>query len=164
MSNKNQLIEQCKEDNCKVLEIGVAEGNTTIKLLESNPTLQYVGIDPWHWNEEMNKPPHRLAFKNQEEVDDWYERVLTRLEPFKERSKVIRGFSKDVLLELKDKFDVIHIDGDHTYEGCRWDLYNCSHLLKEGGTIVVDDVHYWEGCTRAWREFKRDNPNLKVLP
>ena len=83
MSNKKGLIDKCSKKECKVLEVGVAEGNTMVELLESNPTLQYVGIDPWYWSEEMNKPPHRLAFKNQEEVDDWYERVLTRLEPFK---------------------------------------------------------------------------------
>jgi spermidine synthase len=151
MSNKNQLIQQCKHHNCKVLEIGVAEGNTMVTLLESNPTLEYVGIDPWKWSEEMNKPPHALGFKNQDEVDEWYERVLTRLEPFKERGRVIRGFSSDVLLELKEKFDVIHIDGDHTYEGCNWDLNNCLHLLKEDGTIVVDDVHYLNVITKAWQ-------------
>ena len=164
MSNKQPLVSKCSENNCKVLEIGVAEGNTMVRLLESNPTLEYVGIDPWHWSEEMNKWPNGLGFKNQEEVDEWYERVLKRLEPFNGRGKVIRGFSKDVLLDLKDKFDVIHIDGDHTYEGCKWDLYNCLHLLKEGGTIVVDDVHFIREVTQAWKEFKKDYPHLKVLP
>lgn len=165
MSDKRLLIQVSSTPNCKVLEIGVAQGKTMIELLQSNPTLQYVGIDPWKFFEGLNKPPHGLVDLNsQEDIEKWYEKVLKGLEEFEGRGKVIRGFSKDVLLNLTETFDVIHIDGDHTYEGCKWDIDNSLHLLKEGGSIVVDDVHYWEGCTRAWKESKEQYKEINIWP
>ena len=164
--SKYKLIETVKKiENCKILEIGVAEGNTLKSLLECNESLRYVGIDPWHWSIELTLPPHGLKqLKSQEDIDKWYMGVLEILKYFNNRGKVIRGFSKDIIPSIDEKFDVIHIDGDHTYEGCKWDLDNVKSLLKDGGTIVVDDVNVWPGCTRAWKEFKEENPNLKVLP
>ncbi|WP_010216722.1 class I SAM-dependent methyltransferase [Sphingomonas sp. PAMC 26621] len=38
------------------------------------------------------------------------------------------------------KFDVVFIDGLHTFEQTLRDLLNASYVLAEGGTIVVDDV------------------------
>lgn len=164
--SKSRLINLVKSiENCKVLEIGVAEGNTLKSLLESNNTLTYLGIDPWMWSIELTKPPHGLKqLKSQDDIDKWYEKVLNRLESFDGRGRVLRGFSKNIIPTLSEKFDVIHIDGDHTYDGCKWDLDNTLPLLKDGGTIVVDDVRTWDGVTQAWKEFKEENPNLKVLP
>lgn len=165
MSNKKQLIDACNKPNCKVLEIGVAEGNTMVELLKSNPTLTYLGIDPWHFSDELTKPPQGLSqLKSQHDIDKWYEGVLRLLEDFDGRGEVIRGFSKEVLSQVKKSFDVIHIDGDHTYEGCKWDIDNTISLLKEDGVMVIDDVHYWEGCTRAWKESKQKYNNIKILP
>lgn len=165
MSNKSSLYKVANKENCEVLEIGVAEGNTMVELLKRNPTLTYVGIDPWHFSDELTKPPHGLKqLKSQEDIDGWYEGVLNRLKEFNNRGKVIKGFSKEIIPTITKTFDVIHIDGDHTYEGCKWDIINVIPLLKENGIMVIDDVHYWEGCTRAWKEAKEQFPNIHILP
>lgn len=43
-------------------------------------------------------------------------------------------------LQNKDKFDVIFIDGLHTYEQVRRDIVNAIEVLKPGGWIVMDDM------------------------
>jgi len=59
------------------------------------------------------------------------------------------------------KFDVIFIDGDHTFEGVSLD-YNCyKHLLNKGGAIAFHDI--WESVDcisqnchvyKLWNELK----------
>lgn len=165
MSKYNLLNSVKNIHNCKILEIGVAEGNTLKSLLEINNTLEYTGVDPWIWSIELTRPPHGLKqLKSQDDIDGWYHKVLDIIKPFSNRAKVIRGFSKNIIPTLSEKFDVIHIDGDHTYDGCKWDLDNTLPLLKDGGTIVVDDVRTWDGVTQAWKEFKEQYPHIKVLP
>ena len=68
MSNKRQLIDVCNKPNCRVLEIGVAEGNTMVELLKSNPTLTYLGVDPWKWSVELTQPPHGLSQLESQEL------------------------------------------------------------------------------------------------
>ena len=41
---------------------------------------------------------------------------------------------------LKQKVDIVLIDGDHTYEGALMDLQNAVPLVKPGGFILVHDV------------------------
>jgi hypothetical protein len=38
-------------------------------------------------------------------------------------------------------YDIIFIDGDHTYEQCYRDIKNSLEILNEGGTIVVHDCN-----------------------
>jgi SAM-dependent methyltransferase len=40
----------------------------------------------------------------------------------------------------KDLFDLIFIDGDHTYNQSKNDLFNSLKILNNGGIIVLDDV------------------------
>lgn len=52
--------------------------------------------------------------------------------------------------------DLIYIDGDHSYEGCKADLANFSPLLASDGVILCDD-YKWEGAGRAIDEFTKDS-------
>jgi len=108
MSNKSQLYKAIAIPNCRVLEIGVAEGNTMVELLKRNPTLTYLGIDPWKWSIELTQPPHGLSqLKSQEDIDKWYEGVLRLLEDFDGRGEIIKGTSKEIIPQLTELFDVI---------------------------------------------------------
>jgi predicted O-methyltransferase YrrM len=55
-----------------------------------------------------------------------------------------KGDSKLVVPHLAKEFpkqvDIYLVDGDHTYEGARADLYNGLPMVKSGGFILVHDI------------------------
>ena len=53
-----------------------------------------------------------------------------------------KGFSTDekMIKIIKSKeWDIIYIDGDHTYEIAKQDFMNCSESVRNNGLIVMDD-------------------------
>lgn len=40
-------------------------------------------------------------------------------------------------------FDVILVDGDHSFSGCLWDTVQCSRALAPDGVLVLHDVTSW---------------------
>jgi len=94
------------------IEIGTLAGDTLNHLLENNPDLHMITIDPAC---EMT-------------------RVQTILDKYKERSRLIPKRSDDALEDLKGmKFDFIWVDGDHGYDQVKRDISNYMPLVKPGG-------------------------------
>lgn len=56
------------------------------------------------------------------------------------RGGTIRKTSDEFFKSNNDYFDVIFIDGDHTYEQCRIDLQNSLNFSKKGSYIVLHDL------------------------
>lgn len=50
------------------------------------------------------------------------------------------------------KADMIYVDGDHTYEGCRDDLKNFTPVLNDDGFFICDD-YQWDGAKQAMHEY-----------
>lgn len=101
----------------KILEIGMGmEGYSTRVWLEHCDG-QLTSIDKQDWS--------HIAPKFKDE--------------FGERFKFIEGRSEEVMPTLEDKYDLIYIDGLHTYEGAYADIKNAIPLLEPGGLLVVDD-------------------------
>lgn len=80
------------------------------------------------------------------------------------RSKIIKvkGYSKEVVKEvynLTHTIDLLFIDGDHSYEGCKtdWDLY--SPFLKSGSCVIFHDIGWAEGVKKVVEEDVK--PKLK---
>lgn len=65
------------------------------------------------------------------------------------------GDSKATVPQLKEEFDYILVDGDHSPEGARADLENVRPLVAKGGVIVFDDITP-DGMNLlpVWEEFK----------
>lgn len=59
-------------------------------------------------------------------------------------------------------FDLIYIDGDHSFYGAYSDLKNTIKLLAPGGVLVFDDRahprHYY--LTTVWKKIIKKNPSL----
>jgi predicted O-methyltransferase YrrM len=54
---------------------------------------------------------------------------------------VRRGRSQDILPTLSPgSFDLVYLDGDHTYEAMRSDLTDAMPLIAEGGILCGDDL------------------------
>lgn len=60
---------------------------------------------------------------------------------FESRIRRITADSKDVLKNFKpESFDLIYVDGDHGYEGFKYDYHEAIRIVRDGGTIICDDV------------------------
>lgn len=57
-----------------------------------------------------------------------------------------------------NSIDLLHIDGDHSYEGVKKDLNLYWNKIKNGGIIINDD-YSWGCCKRAIDEFVSTNKN-----
>ena len=140
-----------------VCEIGVRAGYSSyVWMTESPNAKEYLGIDiddrdryggPWLW---------------------WARKLLDTLDvewAIWERDSQTMGMFQDgqtfsdataTLMGVHGRchlFDLIHVDGDHTYEGCMHDMKLCWPAVNPGGVMVVDDATYLPGPVRAVREF-----------
>ncbi len=125
-----------------IFEIGVRAGYSAHALITgSNAVTHFTGMDnddrklyggPWlWWAEEM------LAWTVGADVN------------------IIRQDSQ-AIHEIEGTYDLIHIDGDHTYSGCLHDMHLCWPSVNPGGVMVVDDATYLPGPRKACADFTAD--------
>jgi predicted O-methyltransferase YrrM len=85
--------------------------------------------------------------------------VLNILKHFKAQAEFLDGDSKLRIPTLLDKFDLVLVDGDHSEEGARTDLYNAWPLVRPGGILVMDDINHpnypwleqvWQSALQRW--------------
>ena|SRR3990167_7725033 len=68
----------------------------------------------------------------------------------------IQGDSRTI--KLAKTVDVIFIDGDHSYEGCKADVDNWYPQMKENGVMLFHDADDTSpGVVQAIEEFVKDN-------
>lgn len=131
----------------EVLEIGCDIGDTTQFLLDSNPTCIVTGIDPYENYVDWNGN----SLNEREEV---YNRFMDRLKGYSNRFGLYRDYSDNVHARLLDNFfDVIFIDGLHTYEQLTKDCDNFYSKVKEGGIFAGHDYNAIPGVRKAADEF-----------
>ncbi len=144
----------------KYLEIGVALGEHAEQVLRDKD-IYYTGIDQWKYDTTMEHEKNKIKnWNTQEKWDDVYKSVLKKLSKFEDRASIIRGSSRDVVPTLVHKYDVIYVDGDHSYEGAKKDLELSLEVLAEDGKIIVDDLQY-PSVAQAFREFLQENEQLQ---
>ncbi len=144
----------------KYLEIGVAMGEHAEQVLRDKD-IYYTGIDQWKYDTTMEHEKNKIKnWNTQEKWDDVYKSVLKKLSKFEDRASIIRGSSRDVVPTLVHKYDVIYVDGDHSYEGAKKDLELSLEVLAEDGKIIVDDLQY-PSVAQAFREFLQENEQLQ---
>ncbi len=66
--------------------------------------------------------------------------VLHKVGVDREMGGTIRMTSDEFFAQNKETFDVIFIDGLHTYEQVHRDISNALNALNKGGMIVLDDM------------------------
>jgi hypothetical protein len=135
-------------DNLNFLEIGVCEGWTTTKLLDSiligeNSHIHCIDPDP---------------------TDLFTNNLLDH----KDRYTLYKDYSYKVLPRLLSsclKFDFVYVDGDHLALSVLEDMVMSWRLLKVGGLLLVDDYEMkikdpW--MYKSHKEFK-DTPRLLFI-
>jgi len=132
------LIRGLKTDSPLVLEIGCWVGKTSClfanELKKCNGKL--VCVDWWKGDECLGM----LAEQN-----NIYDLFVKNIKKEKCQNEII-VFSSDVNDVLKlfkpEMFDLIFIDGGHTYEQTKKDIFNCKRILKNDGILCGHDF----GC------------------
>jgi hypothetical protein len=135
----HHYFNQVKEAKASsVVEIGVRAGYSAYAMLLANPSMRYLGLD-------INSPNefgfHDGAFE--------YAQSMLRKEFPKAKLK-FKVQDTQKLDKLPGKFDLAHIDGDHSFTGCLHDLYLCENYVK---VILVDDYDFVPSVRTAVDQF-----------
>lgn len=98
-------------------------------------------VDTWN-NESMSEGPR----------DTWLE---FKENTFRYRTIIVslRGHSVEVARDFHEQIDLLFIDGDHSYEGCRADVAIWLPHLKPGGLVIMHDYGWAEGVKKVVQEF-----------
>ena len=158
------------------LEIGVFHGVTArnvCELLHSihGDDFKYVGLDLFAESIENNKevvpavkfnnPLKKIYFKYiLRQVPYSIEAVNYLLKKFDHNIHLIKGNSNHLLKKIDmSKIDYVFLDGGHTYETVKNDLYYSKPVLENNGTILCDDYNlsYAPGVKQAIDEFVINN-------
>ena len=124
-------------DGASVCEVGVWKGEFSEKMMSACPNIgSYILVDPWRHLQDWNKP-FNLP---QSEMDTVYDEAMRRVEPFKDRVRVIRKKSFEAAKSIPDSsLDIVYIDGDHTCRGIVTDLIAWWPKVRPGGILGGDD-------------------------
>lgn len=129
-----KLLADTKNYDLKFLEIGVFRGQILALMRILKPKANITGITPYdRTNDGVN-----LHWESDYEAD-----VRQLHDAFKlPMPNIIKGYSTDavVIFEAsKTKWDMIYIDGGHSYEVAKSDVSVYSSFVKVGGYLIVDD-------------------------
>lgn len=93
---------------------------------------------------------------------DVYDEFLQNTFNYKNCITPIRGHSSEIASSWKQPLDLLFIDGDHSYNGCKSDLLAWLRFVKPGGWVAFHDSGE-EGVTRAIaEEFPIDQRGLQL--
>jgi len=109
------------------IELGVAEGNFSYKMMESKKFIKFYGIDSYN-DFQHNENEYNLAKK--------------KMSKFKNYELIKNTFKNSLNLFKDDYFDFIYIDGfAHTGNNGGETIFDWFHKLKIGGILSGDDYH-----------------------
>lgn len=156
--------------NCqRIVEIGVHQGENFRRMIEHKPELA-VAVDAW-----LNDG---VAARNdvgysQEKLDQIYEQFKLDMAS-RPNVQIYKEYTFDAAKHFPDGyFDLIYIDGDHSYVGCSKDLEAWYPKVKHGGFLTGDDYNDYRApvtgvvfeVVQAVNEFaSRENLNVYELP
>jgi hypothetical protein len=75
---------------------------------------------------------------------------------------IFEGCSDDFFSNNSEKFDLIYLDADHSYEAVIKDINNSLKNLKTGGYVTGDDYHPCWGVFNAVNSFSKKY-NIKIV-
>jgi predicted O-methyltransferase YrrM len=126
-----------------ILEFGTSLGINTLYLATSR---KKANIDTVEGNKELQaiarQNAENLSLNNINFHPCTFEEYLEKLPP-----------------ELK--YDIIYLNGNHTYEATTWYFQRLLPNISDKGVVVVNDIHWSEGMYNAWNVLK-SHPRIQT--
>jgi predicted O-methyltransferase YrrM len=133
-----------RADPVRILEIGSWEGRSTLFFLSYFSQGHMTAVDTWAGSDEWH-------YHATPDLRDLEARFDHNVAPGGGRVTKRKGSSLYVLPQLideKQEFDVIYVDGSHFADDAVVDAINAWRLLKQDGIVIFDDV-MWPCYSRA---------------
>lgn len=111
-----------------VVEIGTLGGEHAKSLLKELYIQKIYLVDPYKEYGEYTR------------VSDYKEIAKGRLKDYEDKIVWIEKESNDAVKEIKEKVDLVYIDGDHTEPQVIKDLENYYAILKDGGVLAGHNI------------------------
>jgi hypothetical protein len=125
--NISNILHNINNQNIiNILEIGFNAGFSSLLMLYSNPNVHITCVDIC--DHKYTIPCYNWIY-----------------EKFKNRITFIKGNSEEVLPDLVNKnkkYDLIHIDGGHSYKTFFHDVQNSIKLLNKESLVIIDDYDF----------------------
>ena len=128
------------KDKINFLEIGVFEGASTNYFLENFLTGNNCFIfcvDPFMKYSESTD--HTILRVDNYINADTFKKFCKNTSKHKKKVRLYKGFSRDILPQLENKFHFIYIDGDHSSSAVYDDAIKSFQLLLIDGVMIFDD-------------------------
>jgi SAM-dependent methyltransferase len=126
------LLRPRKERATSVLEVGIAHGGGSIKLWHDyfqNATVYGLDVIPIHEVSNDLKALERVKIHASTNAYD------------------VNGIARE-FVDRGILFDMVIDDGPHTLDSMRTFLTHYSHLLKEDGILIIEDIQRWDWVER----------------
>lgn len=157
------------DKDLKVLEIGTLFGMGLAIIHDychnRFDTIHLTALDPLEGYYGNNKPD---LLTGEQVNESNLSRNLAAAYVAEDEYRIIKRFSTapEALREAEQStYNLLVIDGDHTYNGVAWDYRTFSHLVAPGGYIIIDDYGSadWPDIKKFVDEEVLANPNLDFL-
>jgi hypothetical protein len=127
-------------------EVGVWKGRMSFEILKSHGQVVLHMIDRWEVpdkNDSYAKSGSEISEKEQKEFDFAFHEAVNVATRFRERVHIVRDDSAESAGKYEDcTFDLVFIDGDHSYHGCLRDIVAWLPKVKNGGWISGHDYNH----------------------
>jgi predicted O-methyltransferase YrrM len=147
-----------------IVEIGVWGGKSLVPMacaLKANEQGIIYGIDPWDSKESVTglfEEVHR-EFWSRVDHESILTGLLKKIEEFRlaDHIELVRCTSENAA-PIFD-IDILHIDGNHSEKTSYFDVTKWVPLVKKGGWIFFDDIHWFDGKETTARSVEWLNAN-----
>jgi len=162
ITSRIELVELMKHLNLPLtaVEVGVAEGTFSLELLQCGVEKLYL-VDLW----ERMPFISGCASWGQEWHDNNYREVVEKINPYKDKVTILKGFSHKMAEHIPDEsLGLVYEDSNHFYDGVKSTIEFYLPKLVKGGVFAFHDFgNEGYGVGKAVQEFTK-NVGLFYLP
>lgn len=127
----------------KMAELGVWMGIQAGHLLLMMPRLEWWGVDTWRKPADGSSYAEsgaEIADKDDAEFNKALHSTVHITRPFIDRTHIVRKDTVEAAKDFEDGFfDIVFIDADHSYEGCKRDILAWRSKVRPGGLLCGHD-------------------------